>query len=188
MLAPNNFSYRKRITTSLPYEQISNPEVDRVMEVVNALKANAGNIHHGGCGYFAIMLQELIGGKIYHLTYMIREGMVYNFTPGHNFVIKGEYCYDYNGVCKTVTLFREKKLTRAYNFTQLQHIPRRDHYVLFNNDAEKIRKDYAAGGFYGDFTKGQLKRIQSNFANLKKNPALVNNQAAFNNTAYKSVA
>ena len=167
MLAPNNFKYRKRITTSLPYQQISNPEVDQVLKVVNALKADAGNIHHGGCGYFAIMLQELIGGKIYHLNYMIREGMKYDFTPGHNFIIKGEYCYDYNGVCRRVTLFREKKLTKAYNVTQVQYIPRRDHYVLFNIDPDIILKDYAAGEYYGDFSKDQLKKLQSNFTSLK---------------------
>lgn len=184
MLAPNNFLYRKHISASLPYEQISNPEVDDAMNVINALKANAGNINNGGCGYFAIMLQELIGGNIYHLNYMFKKGLNYEFTLGHEFVIKGDYCYDSKGVCRRVTLFREKKLKKAYNSTQVQHIPQRDHYVLFNDNRERILDAYGSGRFYGNFNENQLKQLQANFENITNNSALLNVQTGIQQEVY----
>ena len=188
MLKPNNFFCRKNISLSLPYEQISNPEVDRVLNIINALRANAGNVNGGGCGYFAVMLQELIGGRIYHLTYMIRNGMQYELTLGHNILIKGEYCYDFRGVCRKISLFRNKKLKRSYRQTQFKYIPSREQYILFDNDRESIEGDYSNGDFFGDFSKRQLEQLRANFEAIKQNLALVNYQSDFHINSLESAA
>jgi len=136
----------KNCQIGIPYENISDPKVLEVQKIARQIRGNVKHVNAGGCGLFACLLQELVGGEIYEICLLIKLNNQFVFHHSHLFLLHNGYCYDADGVCSESTLISAKQpLRRANSLDQIQETKPVETYCLFKRTKIEIQRKYEAG-------------------------------------------
>lgn len=158
----------KHYSGTLPYEsEIVDPNVLQIRKIVDRLRGNVKNITSGGCGWFAILLQEIVGGDIYHFNLFIkRNGKLVNFD-NHELVLINGFCHDSEGVFRESTLKNVKKpLVKVDSVEELKVMVKKgieESYYLIKVTKGNIINRYENGEYLSAlFSENDTKALQRN--------------------------
>lgn len=126
------------------------------------------DINKGGCGYFAIFLQKLIGGKIIHRC---------SLNNGHFLVMWNEYFIDADKIvyaseyiksCGVKGILSKQKRFDLDKNPHRYPLRREKDMLLFFSSEIMIRNSYDLGEFYGSFldTNYNLMKLKLNYEHL----------------------
>jgi len=166
-----NHPILKNYTDTLPYENnITDPNVVEIRKIANRIRGNVKNINSGGCGWFAILLQDIKGGDIYHFNLLVKRNGKYIPFDDHEILIIGNYCYDSEGVFRESTLRAVKQpIFKAKSIIEIHSRGLKESYYLFKVTRENILHRYDQGAYLSAlFSENDIKELQRNAASILK--------------------
>jgi hypothetical protein len=161
----------KNYSDTLPYENnITDQKAIEIREIANRLRGNVKNINSGGCGWFAILLQDIKGGDIYHYNLLVKRNGKYIPFDDHEILIVDDYCYDSEGVIRESTLREIKQpIFKAESIIEVHRRGLKESYYLFKVTKENILLRYEEGTYLSPlFSEYDIKELQRNAASILK--------------------
>jgi hypothetical protein len=159
----------KDFQIGIPYEDITDHKVLEVQRIAALITGNVKHVNAGGCGLFACLLQEVIGGDIYEISLLINLDVQFTFNCSHLFLLYDGYCYDAEGVCQESTLLSVKQpLRRANSLGEIRSTKPVETYCMFKRTKIEIDKEYKVGKFMNIyFSEDDASELKRNAQNLK---------------------
>ena len=118
-------------------------EVLRIKKIASQIREGVQYVNGGGCGLFALLLQSLVGGEIYHICLAFKLNGEYPFYGDHDFLIYNGICYDSDGACSETILRKYKQPLLPFNSEKELRSPKpTTTYCLYNVTKEEIIEDY----------------------------------------------
>lgn len=161
----------KHYSDELPYEHdITEPNVLQIRKIVDKLRGTVENINSGGCGWFAVLLQDIVGGDIYHFNLLVKRNGKFIPFDDHEILLLDGFCHDSVGVFRETTLLSVKQpIFKAESFFDIHIQGFKESYYLFKVTKNNILHRYEQGDYLSAlFLESDIKELQRNAVKILK--------------------
>lgn len=161
----------KHYSDVLPYEHdITEQNVLNIRKIVDKLRGKVENINSGGCGWFAVLLQDIVGGDIYHFNLLVKRNGKFIPFDDHEILLLDGFYYDSVGVFRESTLRAGKQpIFKAESLYEVLSRGLKESYYLFKVTKENILHRYEQGAYLSAlFSDNDIQELQRNAIEILK--------------------